>query len=219
MRKGQAKASFLRICAALMKLSPRAVSIGVLSLAIAGFVALMAFGLLNKASVTGRSGFTRVQKPAPEIRMPLFEGGELLLSEYRGQPIVINFWASWCPPCREEARVLERTWRAYKGKGVMFLGVDIQDTEERARAFLKEYGVTYPNGLDRDGRITVDYGVIGLPITFFVNREGVVERRWVGAISERKLVAWVDEIVAGLAPAGDAEGENPKGYFKLDQDG
>ena len=84
---------------------------------------------------------------------------------------------------------------------------------------MEEYNVTYPNGLDLDGKITVDYGVIGLPVTFFVNRDGVVEKRWVGAISERQLVAWVDEIVAGVAPNGDSEDENPEGYFKLDQDG
>ena len=202
-----------------MRLSSRVAAIAIISMAFVGFFSLMAFGLLNKASVTGRSGLTRVQKPAPEIRMPLFEGGELLLSQYPDQPIVINFWASWCPPCRQEALVLEQTWRTYKDKGVLFLGVDIQDTEEEARAFLNEFDVTYPNGLDVGGKITVDYGVIGLPVTFFVNREGIVERRWVGAIRERQLVAWVDEIIAGVAPAGDAQGENPDGYFKLDQGG
>ena len=187
-----------------MKLQ-RAVSIGTVSVAMVGFLGLMGIGLLNIAPVTGLSGFTRVQKPAPEIRLSLFEGGELVLSQYREQPTVINFWASWCPPCREEALVLERTWRAYKDNGVMFLGVDIQDTEESARAYLREYDITYPNGLDVDGKITVDYGVIGLPITFFVNTEGIVERRWVGAISDRQLVAWVDELVAGLVPTGDPE--------------
>ena len=195
----------------------RAIVIGVVSVAMVGFVGLMGFGLLSKSPVTGLSGVSRLQKPAPEIRLPLFDGGELVLSQHLEQPVVINFWASWCPPCREEAPVLERTWREYEHMGVVFLGVDIQDTDESARSFLREFGVTYPNGRDVDGRITVDYGVIGLPVTFFVNKAGVVERRWVGAISDSKLSGWVDEMIAGVAPAGDPEGENPESYFKLDQ--
>ena len=200
-----------------MRLSPKALSIGVISLTIAGFLVLMAFGLLNNAPVTERSGFTRVQKPAPDFTLPRFDGGELTLSQNQGQAVVVNFWASWCPPCREEAPVLERIWRAYDDD-VLFVGVDIQDTEENARAYLGEYDVTYPNVLDTDGKVTVDYGVIGIPVTFFVSRDGIVERRFVGAVKETQLVAWVDELIAGAAPTGDIEGENPKGFFKLGQD-
>ena len=201
-----------------MRLSLKAAGIGLAGMAMVGFLGLMGLGLLNKAPATGLSGLSRLQKPAPEIRMPLFEGGELLLSQYRGQPMVINFWASWCPPCREEAFLLERLWRTYEEEGVAFVGVDIQDTEERGRAFLKEFEITYPNGMDLDGKITVDYGVVGLPVTFFVNRGGVVERRWVGAVRERQLVAWVEEMIAGIAPTGDPEAQSPEAYFKLDRD-
>ena len=200
-----------------MSFSPKAVSIGVVSLAIVGFLGLMGWGLLNKAPATGLSGFTRVQKPAPEFTLPLFTGSELNLYEHQGEPVIINFWASWCFPCRAEAVLLEKTWRAYKDRGVTFVGVDIQDDERDASEYLEEFDITYPNGPDVDGKITVDYGVIGLPVTFFVNREGVIERRWVGAISERKLEAWVDELAVGMAPSGEAEGENLEDFFKLDQ--
>ena len=199
-----------------MSLSRRAVGITVVILLIGAFIGLMALGLLNKAPVTGKSGFTRVQKPAPEFTLPLMGGGELVLSRHVGRPMVINFWASWCPPCVQEAPVLERMWRSYKDRDVLFVGVDIQDAEQDGEAYLRRFDITYPNGLDRGGKITVQYGVIGLPVTFFVNRDGIVQRRWVGALGERQLTAWLDELVAGLPPTGATEGENLESFFRFD---
>ena len=184
---------------------------------IVGLIGLMAWGLMNKSPVTSRSGITRVQQPAPDFTLALFDGSELSLSELRGWPVVVNFWASWCPPCREESHELERTWRANRANDVWFVGLDIQDVKKDALAYLKEFGITYPNGRDVDGKITVDYGVIGLPTTFFVNRKGIVERRWVGAIDEKRLVAWIDDLTAGTPPKGDTEGENLDSYFPLGQ--
>ena len=202
-----------------MGVSPRRVGITVIGLMILGLLGLMALGQLVRTPVTGKSGFTRVQKPAPEFTIPLLDGGELNLSQHRGQPIVINFWASWCPPCREEAPLLERTWRSYKYQDVLFVGVNIQDTEEDARVYLKAFDITYPNGVDRYGKVTVDYGVIGLPVTFFVDRDGIVERRWVGAVKESQMVTWVEELVAGVAPSGEAEGENLGSFFDFENTG
>jgi len=202
-----------------MSLSPKPVGISVVGLVIVALLGLMAVGLLNKSPVTGNSGFTRVQKPAPEFTIPLLDGGELDLSQHLGQPVVINFWASWCPPCREEAPLLERTWRSYKYQDVLFVGVNIQDTEESARVYLKAFDITYPNGLDRHGKVTVDYGVIGLPVTFFVNRDGIVERRWVGAVNESQMVTWLDELVAGVDPSGEAEGENQESFWGFENTG
>lgn len=127
-----------------MSLSPKPVGFSVISLVIVALLGLTAVGLLNRAPVTGKSGFTRVQKPAPEFAIPLLDGGELNLSQYRGEPVVINFWASWCPSCREEAPLLERTWRSYKYQDVLFVGVNIQDTEGDARVYLKELTLPTP---------------------------------------------------------------------------
>ena len=187
---------------------------GLAGLLIVGLIVLMGWGLSSKATVTGLSGVTRVQKPAPDFVLPLLDGGEIALSELRDRPLVINFWASWCPPCREEALVLERSWQQHRDE-VTFVGVDIQDSESAARAYLAEFHVTYPNGRDLDGRITIDYGVIGLPVTFFVNRAGVVERRWVGAIDEARLTSWIDELVSGEAPSGETDGANLEGFREL----
>ena len=179
-----------------MSLSPRIIAVVAVSLVFAGLVALMGLGLVNKAPVTGLSGFTRIAKPAPDFTLSLFDGGDFSLSQYQGQPVVINFWASWCVPCREEAPVLERNWRAYRDDGVMFVGVDIWDPEEDALAYIQEFSLTYPHGPDENGKTTVDYGVIGLPVTFFVDKQGIIVRRWVGAISEGQVVTWLDELLA-----------------------
>jgi cytochrome c biogenesis protein CcmG/thiol:disulfide interchange protein DsbE len=185
------------------------------SFVIVGLMSLMAWGLFNQSPVTGMSGFTRVQEAAPEFTLALFDGDELTLSDLAGRPLVINFWASWCAPCRDEAVGLERTWRTYRDDGVMFIGVDIQDTEKDALEYIAEFNVTYPNGSDPDGKVTVDYGVIGLPITFFVNKKGIVESRWVGAIPESQMVAWVRALIAGEALAGETEGADPERFREL----
>ena len=172
--------------------------------ALALFAAL-AFGLANRSPATGRSGMTRVGKPAPDFAMPTLNGGggEFRLSARGDVPAVINFWASWCPPCREESPAFERTWRAYRDDGILFVGVNIQDAEEDAAEYAREFGLTFVNGRDVDGKITIDYGVTGLPVTFFIGRGGEVEGVHVGAISEDALVEWTQALIAGGKPPGD----------------
>lgn len=135
-------------------------------------------------------------REAPDFTLDLFLGEQLRLADLRGKPVLINFWASWCPPCREEAPLLERTWREYRDKGVVFVGVDIWDSEEDARKFLKEFDITYPNGPDPRGEISIDYGLTGIPETYFIDREGQVVRKWIGPFTEEALQAFLDEIVA-----------------------
>ena len=184
---------------------------------IAAFVGLMAWGLLNREAVTGRSGVTRVDRPAPPISMELLDGERLEITAGPGAPMLVNFWASWCPPCRDEAALLERGWRTYRDDGVLFVGVGIQDSEAEARSYLRQYDITYPNGLDTDGRITIDYGVIGLPVTFFIDSAGIVQRRWVGAIDDATLDKWVRELMSGAGRQGDSEGENLDRFFELER--
>lgn len=135
-------------------------------------------------------------RQAPDFTLPLFSGEQLRLADLRGTPVVVNFWASWCPPCRQEAPLLERTWRAYRPRGVTFVGVDVWDTEQDARKFLRDFDITFPTGPDPRGQITIDYGLAGIPETFFIDRRGQVTRKWIGPFTEETLRAFLDEIVA-----------------------
>jgi cytochrome c biogenesis protein CcmG/thiol:disulfide interchange protein DsbE len=186
------------------------VAVGVVAL-----VALMSWALSNRTSVTGLSGITRVDKPAPEFTLDLMDGGQLTMSQLSDRPVVLNFWASWCAPCRDEAAGLERTWRAYEERGVAFVGINIQDSEADARIYLNEFDVTYPNGRDVDGKITVEYGVVGLPVTFFISKEGLIERRWVGAVPESRLLDWTESLVQGLPLSDNDEEPDPEKFRQL----
>jgi cytochrome c biogenesis protein CcmG/thiol:disulfide interchange protein DsbE len=166
------------------------------TLVIVGFLGLLVWGMLNKEPITGLSGVTMVNRPAPDFSLKTFEGTKISMeADLRGKPVIINFWASWCPPCRIEAPLIERTWRAYKNRGLIFLGINIQDRKEDALNYIREFDITYPNGPDPTGEITIDYGVSGLPVTFFVSRNGEVVRRWVGAIERSVLLSSIEEIM------------------------
>jgi cytochrome c biogenesis protein CcmG/thiol:disulfide interchange protein DsbE len=130
-----------------------------------GFVALLYFGLIQSGSQA------TVGNPAPDFELPMLDGGTLSSAELKGHPVVVNFWASWCIPCREEAPLLERAWRQYRDDGVIFLGVNIQDAESDARAFVKDFDITYPMVRDLEQKLTRSFGVRGLPETFFIDHD------------------------------------------------
>ncbi len=148
-----------------------------------------------------------IAKPAPSFTLTLFDGKSLRLEDLRGKVVFLNFWASWCPPCRAEARTLEAASRKYREQGVVFVGVNIQDKEESARAFLDEFGITYPNGLDRGARIAIDYGVWGLPETFFIDRDGRITYKHVGALGWETITSKLEEAMRGVVSASEGRGE------------
>ena len=131
---------------------------------------------------------------APDFSVKLFDGATFRLAEQRGRAVVLNFWASWCPPCRAEMPYFETTYRAYRERGVDFVGVTVQDDQADSQAFLKELSVSYPSGADEGNQIALRYQLTGLPTTVFINRDGIISRKWIGAISERQLLDLVEEL-------------------------
>lgn len=171
------------------------------------FITLLWFGLMRSSTQA------TVGNTAPEFELPSVTTSEMISSDdLKGRPVVVNFWASWCIPCREEAPLLERACRRYRDHGVIFLGVNIKDAESDARAFIKEFGITYPNVRDVNQTLVRPFGVLGLPETFFLDhdwtffgtvkgdemaqQEGTVVR---GAISEDELLTNVELLIRRAA--------------------
>ena len=131
---------------------------------------------------------------APDFTLTTFDGRSVRLQDLRGRPVVLNFWASWCPPCRQEAPALETVARAEANASrAAFVGVDVRDAPEDARRFLTEFGVTYANGPDPGG-VEATYDGVGIPLTVFISRDGAVRRSWIGPLDEQHLVAVIDEL-------------------------
>jgi cytochrome c biogenesis protein CcmG, thiol:disulfide interchange protein DsbE len=153
-------------------LSP--VPIAILCVVLA-LVALLAYGLAqNEPDRSVEDALERGElEQAPALELPkLSGGGRGSLADYRGQVVVVNFWASWCEPCREESPMLERWHRRMTGKGGTVLGVDVLDVTGDAEDFIDEYGLSYPMLKDKDGDALEAFGVVAYPETFVIDRDG-----------------------------------------------
>jgi cytochrome c biogenesis protein CcmG/thiol:disulfide interchange protein DsbE len=155
-----------------------------------------AVGAPLSSSPSPREGFL-----APDFTLDTLDGKKVTLSELRGKIVIINLWATWCPPCRAEMPALENAYEQYRDSGVVILGLNVtnQDSEKDIPPFVKEFGLTFPILLDRDGSVSTLYQLRGLPTTYFVNREGIIRTVVVGGpmnetFIRSKIEALVQEV-------------------------
>lgn len=134
-------------------------------------------------------------RQAPDFTLDLYSGERLRVADLRGKPAMVDFWASWCPPCRQEAPLLAGLWPEYRERGVVFIGVNVWDNDQDARRFLSQFGITFPAGPDPRGQIAIDYGLTGIPEKYFIDRDGQVVRKWLGPTTEESLRGLLDEIL------------------------
>lgn len=166
-------------------------------LAIATLIIAILFFGMRKAVID------RPDDVAPDFEVQFFNGYEwegattASLSDFKGHPVVLNFWASWCVECRVEADLLEQTWQKYRDDGVVFLGVAYVDVEPKSIEYLEEYGITYPNAPDLRSSVSDKYDITGVPETFFIDKGGNVVHYQLGPVNQAMLTGLIDQMLAG----------------------
>lgn len=193
----------------------------------AGLLALLIYGVMAQSPNTSiDDALSRGQTTiAPSFRLDVLQAGSLgtplqpklagvfgrpavALSELHGTPVVLNFWASWCVPCQEEALTLERAWREQaRPRGVLFVGLDMQDVTTDAHSFMRHYAIDYPNIRDPSNDVARTYGVTGVPETFFISAQGRIVGHVIGASSTAQLTGGINAALAGHVQRARQGGE------------
>jgi cytochrome c biogenesis protein CcmG/thiol:disulfide interchange protein DsbE len=161
-----------------------------------GAIALIVAALLVYAIVATPSEPPQVGSPVPDFQFTALDGSSMDLSARRGEVVVVNFFASWCAPCRQEAADLEQTWQEYQGQEVQFYGIAYKDADSKAQAFLAEFDVSYPSTVDTSNRTARDYGVTGVPETFVIDQEGMLARHFLGPITQARLAQELERVLS-----------------------
>lgn len=164
--------------------------------AVISLLALLGWGLVNVNATRPEAG-----EQAPLFDVQFFNGFEWQertsadLEDMRGKVVVLNFWASWCVECRLEADLIEDTWRQYQDQDVVFLGVAYADVEPNSIAYLDEFGITYPNAPDLGTDISDEYEITGVPETFFIDKDGVIQHVQIGPLNQRMMDSLLQQLL------------------------
>ena len=164
---------------------------------------LLALAMLG-AACTGTSdglGLVAADRPLPALTGPTVQGGHVAATDYAGHVLVVNFWATWCGPCREEQPALQQVWGDYQSRGVRFVGVNYRDDSAAAGAWIDEFGVTYPSIEDPSGAWADDFGFLGLPDTYVSDAGGTIRYVVTGATTAEQLSGVLDELLAAQTPS------------------
>lgn len=180
----------------------RIAAIAVAVLLVGGFLALLGFGLTRDVQTLPSA---IVGEPAPAFRAATLSGDTVGSEELRGEVVILNFWASWCLPCRQEHPVLRQAERAWPDDRARVAGVVYQDGPDAARRYMERMGGDWPNLMDPESRIAIDFGISGVPETFFLGPDGTVARKHVGVLTWDLVRGTVDSLLA--QPAADSTGD------------
>lgn len=131
--------------------------------------------------------------PAPDFTLQTLDGRQVSLSDFRGRPVIVNFWATWCPPCRAEMPEFQNAYLEYQDRGLVILGVNstVQDDPELVPGFVAEFGLTFPILLDEEGEATSAYRILGLPTSVFIDSRGVVKEVFTGPVNKAYIAAQI----------------------------
>ena len=133
---------------------------------------------------------------APDFSMISLSGQQISLKDLRGQGVLVNFWATWCYPCREEMDDLKAAYEKYKDQGIVILGIDMKEGEEMVRKFTDSYKITYPILIDTDGKVSDAYNVFGIPSSFFIDREGIIRDIILGEMNQDSINNKIEKLIS-----------------------
>ena len=171
--------------------------VGVVALAVVEFQSRGTAGI-NGLSVADRLATAETRdEPAPSFSIESLDGGTVSLDALRGDVVVLNFWATWCTPCREEAPAFHRLSREYEERGVRFLGMNERDDRASAQAFVREFMLGYPSGFDPAGSLADDFALYAMPTTFLIDADGIIRYRFVGYLNEDTLRSAIEHLLEG----------------------
>jgi cytochrome c biogenesis protein CcmG/thiol:disulfide interchange protein DsbE len=165
-------------------------------------VAVVLFVPQGRETIVG--GSPLLDKPAPEIDLATLDGERVRLSDYRGRPVIVNFWATWCIPCREEFPLLVAAYAAHRDEGLEILGVVHDDTVDGARRFAEDYGAEWLMLDDPEDAAWNDYLGVGVPMSFFIDADGVVRAFSLGGFTETGLASQLERILPAASPSPPA---------------
>ncbi|OQY46314.1 MAG: hypothetical protein B6242_08210 [Anaerolineaceae bacterium 4572_78] len=161
-----------------------------------GLIIVLGLGFIYALQLGTKKSIQLENVQAPTFVLTTFEGETISLADLKGQVVVVNFWASWCVQCYDEAVYLEEAYQDYKDRQVMFIGIDYLDTDKEAQKYMQRFGITYPSGMDMGSNIAEDYYITGVPETFFIDKKGLIRHVQIGPIHKPQLYQIIEELVS-----------------------